>query len=301
MSAADGAGGRGARRSRSRAVAATALLAVPLLVALAGPMLAGEPAGRGRPFTVDGPLGTDFVGRDVLGQVLLGGRSVVGVAVAATALAYLVGVPVGLWAATTRRRWLDELLMRPLDLLLAVPALLLLILLSATAPRGPVTLVAIVALIGLPEVARISRAAALPLAHGPAMEAMRLYRESWWHRAVNHVGRGVRRVLLADAGVRFIGALYLVATASFLGIGVAPDAADWAVMVDRNRSGLALQPWAVVAPAALVVALAVGVNLVADRLLAGTADTETADTGAADTGAADTGAKVFGAHGEEGR
>jgi ABC-type dipeptide/oligopeptide/nickel transport system permease subunit len=249
------------------------LLAVPLLVALVGPLLAGEPADRGRPFGTGGFLGTDFLGREVLEQVLRGGRSVVGVAVAATALAYLLGVPLGLWAATTRRRWLDELLMRPLDLLLAVPALLLLILLSATAPRGPVTLVLIVALIGLPEVARISRATALPLAHGPAMEAMRLYRESR-RRTLGYLGRGVRRVLLADAGVRFIGALYLVATASFLGVGVAPDAADWAVMIDRNRAGLALQPWAVVVPALLVVALAVGVNLVADRALADRTSTE---------------------------
>ncbi|OON27409.1 hypothetical protein BSA16_32200 [Micromonospora sp. Rc5] len=245
-----------------------ALLAVPLLVAVVGPALAGDAAPRGRPFDPGGAFGTDFVGRDVLRQVLLGGRSVVGVALAATALAYLVGVPLGLLAALTRRRWLDELVMRPLDLLLAVPSLILLILLAATAPRGPATLVGIVAVIGLPEVARISRAAALPLAHGPAMEAMRLYRETWWRRAVGHVVTGSRRVLLADAGVRFIGALYLVATASFLGVGVAPDAADWAVMVDRNRAGLLLQPWSVLVPAALLVALAVGVNLVADRLLA---------------------------------
>ncbi|EEP69929.1 ABC transporter membrane component, partial [Micromonospora sp. ATCC 39149] len=225
-------------------------------------------------FDPGGVFGTDFVGRDVLRQVLLGGCSVVGVALAATALAYLLGAPLGLLAALARRRWVDELVMRPLDLLLAVPSLILLILLAATAPRGPATLVGIVALIGLPEVARISRAAALPLAHGPAMEAMRLYRETWWRRAVGHVVTGIRRVLLADAGVRFIGALYLVATASFLGIGVAPDAADWAVMVDRNRGGLLLQPWSVLVPAALLVALAVGVNLVADHLLAVRRDDE---------------------------
>ncbi|WP_353901947.1 ATP-binding cassette domain-containing protein [Micromonospora harpali] len=254
--------------ARLRLAVGVALLAVPLLVAVVGPALAGDAAPRGRPFDPGGAFGTDFVGRDVLRQVLLGGRSVVGVALAATALAYLVGVPLGLLAALTRRRWLDELVMRPLDLLLAVPSLILLILLAAAAPRGPATLVGIVAVIGLPEVARISRAAALPLAHGPAMEAMRLYRETWWRRAVGHVVTGSRRVLLADAGVRFIGALYLVATASFLGVGVAPDAADWAVMVDRNRAGLLLQPWSVLVPAALLVALAVGVNLVADRLLA---------------------------------
>ncbi|MFV2098967.1 ABC transporter permease subunit [Micromonospora sp. LOL_014] len=256
-----------------RLLTGVVLLAVPLLLALAGPALVdlalvGTGADRTRPFAQAGLLGTDFVGRDVTGQLLLGGRSVVAVAAAATALAYLIGVPVGLVAALTRRRWLDEVLMRPLDLLLAVPSLLLLILLAATAPRGPVTLVVVVAVIALPEIARITRAAALPLAHGPAMEAMRLYRETWWRRAVGYVARGIRRVLLADAGIRFIGAVYLVATASFLGIGVAPDAADWAVMVDRNRAGIFLQPWAVVVPAALLVALAVGVNLVTDQLLA---------------------------------
>ncbi|MCL7458277.1 ABC transporter permease subunit [Micromonospora sp. MSM11] len=252
-----------------RTVAGAVLLGGPLLLALAGPLLVDGPVGHGRPFDPAGPLGTDFVGRDVVGQLLLGGRSVVLVALTATALAYLVGVPVGLLAATTRHRLVDELLMRPLDLLLAVPSLLLLILVAATAPRGPATLTVIVALIALPEIARVTRAAALPLAHGTVMEALRLYRETWWRRAVGYVAVGIRRVLLADAGVRFIGALYLVATASFLGVGVAPDASDWAVMVDRNRTGMFLQPWAVVVPAALIVAMAVGVNLVADQVLAG--------------------------------
>ncbi|MFV2103473.1 ATP-binding cassette domain-containing protein [Micromonospora sp. LOL_024] len=252
---------------RLRTLTGAALLTVPLALAVLGPVLADEPDGRTFPFAADGVLGTDFVGRDVGQQVLLGGRSVVVVAVCATVLAYLIGVPVGLLAASARRRWVDELLMRPLDLTLAVPSLLLLILLAATAPPGPLTLVGIVALIGLPEIARITRAAALPLAHGPAMEAMRLYRETWWRRGPGYVGAGIRRILLADAGVRFIGAIYLVATASFLGIGVAPDAADWAVMVDRNRTGLFLQPWAVAVPAALIISLAVGLNLVTDRLL----------------------------------
>ncbi|BCJ61853.1 ABC transporter ATP-binding protein/permease [Micromonospora endophytica] len=252
---------------RLRTLTGAVLLAVPLALAAFGPLLAGEPADRTFPFSGDGVLGTDFVGRDVGQQVLLGGRSVVVVAVCATMLAYLVGVPVGLLAAATRRRWVDELLMRPLDLTLAVPSLLVLILLAATAPPGQLTLVGIVALVGLPEIARITRAAALPLAHGPAMEAMRLYRETWWRRGPGYVGTGIRRILLADAGVRFIGAMYLVATASFLGIGVAPGAADWAVMVDRNRTGLFLQPWAVAVPAALIISLAVGLNLVTDRML----------------------------------
>ncbi|MEV4727846.1 ABC transporter permease, partial [Micromonospora humida] len=76
---------------RLRTLTVAALLSVPLGLAVGGPLLAGEPAGRTFPFAADGPLGTDFVGRDVGQQVLLGGRSVVAVAVAATLLAYLVG------------------------------------------------------------------------------------------------------------------------------------------------------------------------------------------------------------------
>lgn len=75
------------------------------------------------------------------------------------------------------------------------------------------------------------------------------------------------RTLATDAGIRLTGVLYLVATAAFLGIGVAPDAADWAVMVDRNRVGLLIQPWAVVVPAVLIVALTMGSNLLVDAAM----------------------------------
>lgn len=251
-------------RSAMRWGPGAALLSVPLVVALAGPWLAGEPDPRGVPYGSGTLLGADFVGRDVGEQVLLGGRTVVVVALAATVLAYLAGTPLGVLAAMTGRRWLDELLMRPLDLLLAIPSLLLLILLAATAPPGALPLVVIVAVINLPEVARISRAAALEIAARPAMEAMRLQGESRWRRAAGYVGRSMLHTLLADLGVRVVGALYLVATASFLGVGVPPDASDWAVMVDRNRTGMFLQPWAVLVPALLVVTLSVGLNLLFD-------------------------------------
>lgn len=262
---------RPGNRRRARHAWAVVLLVVPLLVALAGPLVADGGDERGRAYGPAGgghPLGTDFVGRDVLGQVMLGGRSVVLVAVLAVGLAYLVGLPLGMCAASTRRRRLDEALMRPLDLVLAVPSLLTLVMVAGLARPGPVVLSGVVALILLPEVARVVRAAALAPAAGPAMEAMRLYRETWWRRTVGYLGRTMLPTLLADVGTRVVGALYLVASAAFLGVGVAPDAADWAVMVDRNRPGMFLQPWAVVVPALLIIALSVGVNVLFDDVLA---------------------------------
>ncbi|MGP3976303.1 ABC transporter permease [Streptomyces sp. 8N114] len=246
------------------------LVAVPLLLAVLGPLLAGEPGPRGTSFALGGGhwLGTDFTGRDVWHQVLLGGRSVVLVALAATVLAYLVALPLGFAAALTGRVWLEELLMRPLDVLLAVPSLLLVLLVATVLSPGPVGLALLVALVNVPDTARIVRATAAEAAARPSVEALRLQGESWWRIAPGYVGRASLRTLTADAGVRMTGVLYLVATAAFLGVGVQPDAADWAVMVDRNRTGLFVQPWAVVVPALLIVALSMGTNLLGDGALA---------------------------------
>ncbi|WP_432095589.1 ABC transporter permease [Streptomyces sp. bgisy100] len=272
-------GRSGTRRARlvrrpaalpARAGLGLVLLAVPLLLALAGPWFAGEPGPRAASFTLGGGhwLGTDVTGDDVWRQVLLGGRSVVLIALAATALTYLVAVPTGLTAALTRRSWLEELLMRPLDIVLAVPSLLLLLLVAALFAPGAAGLALIVAGIAVPDTTRMVRAAATSVAARPAVEALRMQGESRLRIALGHVGRAIGRTLAADAGVRLTGALYLVATAAFLGVGVTPGAPDWAVMVDRNRTGLAVQPWAVTVPALLVVALSMGANLLFDAVLA---------------------------------
>ncbi|MGW4874136.1 ABC transporter permease [Streptomyces chartreusis] len=255
--------------TRRRFTLGLAVVAVPLALALFGPLFAGDPGPRAISFTAgDGHwLGTDFVGRDVWRQVLLGGRTVVVTALAATALAYAVAVPVGLLSALTRLRWLEDLLMRPLDVLLAVPSLLLILLVAAVFRPGAVGLALLVALVNVPDAARIVRAAAGEVAARPAVEALRMQGESRWRIAGGYVGRSTLRTLAADAGIRLTGVLYLVSTAAFLGVGVAPDAADWAVMVDRNRTGLLVQPWAVVVPALLIVALTMGTNLLFDAAL----------------------------------
>ncbi|GAA0530743.1 ABC transporter permease [Saccharopolyspora subtropica] len=253
----------------SRYAVPAALVAVPLLLALFGPLFAAADPARDVAFQLGGGhwFGTDFVGRDVWNEVLLGGRSLVVAAATATACTYVLAVPLGLVAGMTRNRFLDEVLMRPLDLLLAIPSMLVLLLLAPIAPDSTGVLVAIVTLINVPDVVRISRASALSLGSRPAVEAMRLQGESRLRIGVGYVARAMRRTLAADLGIRFTGAIYLVASASFLGVGISPQASDWAAMVDRNRAGLFIQPWAVVLPAVLIVLLSVGVNLAFDRWL----------------------------------
>ncbi|MFF1904879.1 ABC transporter permease subunit [Kitasatospora sp. NPDC058218] len=248
-----------------------ALIAGPLLLALFGPLLAGEAGPRAVSFTPGGGhwLGTDFTGRDVWRQILLGGRPVVLVAVAATALGYALALPLALAAALTGRAWLEEVLLRPVDVLIAVPSLLLVLLAATALSPGPAGLALLVAVAAVPDIARVVHAAAVEAAARPAVEALRLHGESWSRIAFGQVARSIRRTLAADAGTRLVGALHLVATAAFLGLGVQPDAADWAVMVDRNRPGLLLQPWAVVVPALLIAGLATGTNLLLDAALHG--------------------------------
>lgn len=241
------------------------LTAVPLLIAGLGPLMA-EPGPRGPAFAQGDNwlLGTDAEGRDVFTQVLLGGRSLVLVATGAVVVTYLIAVPWGVAAATARRRAFDELLMRPLDLLLALPSMMLLLLVAALTGAHPVVLTVTVAVLLFPDATRLVRASALRAAHTPAMEALHLQDETWWRRNVGYLGRSLLPVVAADAGLRFVGAIYLVASASFLGVSADSAGTDWAVMIDRNRSGIVLVPWGVIVPAAMIIALAVGTNLLFD-------------------------------------
>ncbi|MDX6251480.1 MAG: peptide/nickel transport system permease protein, partial [Kribbellaceae bacterium] len=113
-----------ARSANHSALAVSAtLVAIPLLVAIFGPLVKLH-AKPGLPYERGARLGTDGLGRDVLELLLVGGRTALGMALGAVVVAYLVGGVIGLVAASTRHRWIDEALIRPLDVLLPLPSLL---------------------------------------------------------------------------------------------------------------------------------------------------------------------------------
>ncbi|MFK0251193.1 ABC transporter permease [Amycolatopsis azurea] len=246
------------------------LLAVPVLLAVAGPVIAGPAVSVGAPWQPPDaahPLGTDVLGRDALAVILTGGLPVIGMTVAALGLAYLVGVPLGLFAAG-RGRWADEAVMRSLDLVLAFPSLLVLMVLAATGHRGPGVLVAGVAALQLTAITRVVRAAALAPGCRTAVEALTLQGRPWWRIQLGYVARYVTGPVATDAGTRLGVVLYLLASANFLGLGLPADSPDWAVVIERNSEALYTAPAVVLVPAALLMALCVGTNLVTDRLLA---------------------------------
>ncbi|MFB6726416.1 ABC transporter permease [Kribbella sp. NPDC056345] len=253
-------------RARIPLAISALLVVVPLFVALVGPLISWDTK-PGLPYSTEGVLGTDGLGRDVLGLLLVGGRTALGVAFGAVLIAYLVGGLIGLVAASTRHRWLDEVLIRPLDVLLPLPSLLVISVVAVGWQASAPAITLAVAMVNVPTVARLVRAAALDAASSPVVEALRMQRESWATIQLGYVGRAVIGPVAADIGTRITLAVFLVASVNFLGLGLSPTAADWAVSVSRNREGLLLQPWSVLAPALLLVSFTLGFNLLADRLV----------------------------------
>lgn len=248
---------------------ALAVVGLVLLVAIVGPYVSpyGPSEIVGPPYqprSGDHWFGTDFLGRDVLTRVLHGGRTAVFLAAAATLGSYLIGATIGLFAGFRGGR-LDAVLMRSVDVLLAFPPILFLLVLAAGAGPSMWTLGIAIVVIFMPSVARVIRAATQAVSRSGYVEAAvaRGERTSWV--VFREILPNIRATVVADAGPRVTFAILLVAAVNFLGVGLRPPAADWALMISENRGGLRLQPWALAVPAVLIAVLTVAINVVADQ------------------------------------
>ena len=246
------------------------LLVLVLGIALVGPLFAphapDEPIGIPLTRPADGqPLGTDFLGRDVLSRVLWGGRSVLELAGAATLLAYLVGGTIGVFAGYNRRL-ADGVLMRGVDVMLSVPPLVLLLVLVTGAGTSEAILVVGVALVQAPLVARVVRTATLEQSIRGFVEAAVARGERTTAVLRREILPNIAAPIAADAGLRFTYSILLVASVNFLGLGLQPPAADWALIISENRAGLDLNPYVILVPAVLIAFLTIGLNLVGDAV-----------------------------------
>ena len=254
-------------RTRSGAIGLT-LLIVVLAIALFGPLFAPHSitATVGLPSegpSLSAPLGTDFLGRDVLSRLLHGGLSVVAYGGAATAIAYFFGITIGLVAGYSRSL-IDPLLMRTCDVLLAFPALLVLLLLASGLGAHVWVAVIGVALVLVPSIARVTRTAALEASTRGYVEAAVARGERMPAVLRREILPNITPVLLADCGIRFGYSIVLIASMNYLGLGLVPPAADWGLMISENRYYIGLNPWAVLAPAIMLALLTISVNMTAD-------------------------------------
>lgn len=275
---------RSAVRRVVRGVDGWASLTVVVLVvgiAVVGPWVAphSPTALLGSPFqhaSSQYPLGTDYIGEDVLSRLLSGGRTVIAFGFLATALAYLLGGAIGLFAGF-RRGAPDSILMRCMDVLLAFPPIIFLLMLGAGFGNSLTALVLGIATVHVPSVARIVRTAALEASVRGFVEAAMARGDSTFAILRREVLPNIFGTVVADAGPRFTVSVLLVAAVNFLGLGIAPPQADWALMISENRPGITVNAWSVVAPALMIGILTVSLNVFADsvaRALGTSADIE---------------------------
>jgi peptide/nickel transport system permease protein len=245
-----------------------AICAFIVAVAVFGPLVAPYSPTEfvGKPLAAPAPeylLGTDYIGRDVLSRVLYGGITVIGLALAATVIGLLLGVGLGLIAGYSRRVW-DETIMRLLDVVLAFPAIVLALLFVSILGAHLWLIVLMVGISHAPRIARVTRASALEISQRDfvhAAEALGVPRRNILFREILP---NITSPLLVEFGLRLTYSIAIIAGLSFLGFGLQPPAADWGLMINENRIGVMVQPYAVLVPVLLIGILTIGTNMVAD-------------------------------------
>lgn len=211
------------------------------------------------------PFGTDGFGRDVLSRVLTGARSILLLATLSTALGVTVGSALGL-VSGYRGGLVDEALMRLVDILLALPGLLLALLILTSLGSSPINLVLAIAVVFVPKSARVARSAVAPLRRLGYVEAARLRGTSGTSIVFRELLPNVRGELAVEFCLRFAYALLLISSLGFLGFGVQPPAPDWGLMISEARGIVMIAPWIVLFPALAIGIIVVAINVLADGL-----------------------------------
>ena len=210
-------------------------------------------------------LGTDQFGRDILSRILIGSRDVFIVAGSGTVLAVLLGLTLGLLAGYYGGL-IDDIAMRLVDVLLALPPLLLAMIILGSLGPSRANVVFVVGFLYIPMVARVVRSVVLDLKTRQFVEAARLRGERRAYIMFRELLPNVLPPLAVEASMRFSYAIFLVASLGFLGLGVQPPSPDWGLMVGEARTYFQQAGWVLLFPAGAIALLVIGVGFLSDGL-----------------------------------
>jgi peptide/nickel transport system permease protein len=248
-----------------------AIVGAIVLLSLLAPWIAPHPwdtisiRTRFQPPSTTFWFGTDDYGRDVLSRLLMGGRLSLAMGFGATVISVLFGVPVGLAAGYFGGK-VDEVLMRIADVLMAIPAIMLgLLVLAVTPPALWKTAVAVGFVYG-PLIARVARSVTLGLANVEFVEAARARGESSTYILFREILPNAWPALIVEASLRITYAILLGSALSFLGLGAQPPSSDWGLMISEARAFIDRAPWIALAPGLAMCLLVIGINLIGDGL-----------------------------------
>ena len=247
------------------------IIAVNAFAAIFGPWLApySESAVVGDVWASASPefwLGTDSLGRDMLSRLLYGAQTSIAIALAITLVSFTIGVTLGFFAAVVGG-WVDQLLGRLVDVLMAFPTLILALLVLSVLGSSIPVLIGVSAVLDSTRVFRLSRAVAMDVEVMDFVEVARLRGEGLWWIMSREVFPNTLPPLIAEFGLRFCFAFLFISALSFLGLGIQPPHADWGGMVKDNANAISFGLAAPLIPAAAIALLTIGVNLVVDWFL----------------------------------
>ena len=217
-------------------------------------------------------FGTDRLGRDIMSRLIYGARNTMGIALVTTFLAFLIGVGFGLLSAILRG-WVDQILARFVDILMAIPSLIFALMLLSIFGSTALNLILIIAVLDSTRVFRLARAVGMNVVVMEYVEAARLRGEKISWIMGKEILPNILPPLVAEFGLRFCYVFLMIASLSFLGVGIQPPTADWGSMVRDTGELIQFAAYDVTAaltpilPAAAIGILTIGVNFVVDWFL----------------------------------
>jgi peptide/nickel transport system permease protein len=250
-------------------VAGGAILAAIAAMALAAPLFAGDPiamqpAQRLRPPSAADWFGTDHLGRDVFARTIYGARVSLFVGLSVALMSIASGLLIGLLAGYFR--WVEAVVMRLMDGLMAIPAILLAIALVALTRASVFIVIVAITIPEIPRVVRLVRAVVLSVREAPFVEAAVAGGTPTWKILLRHILPSTVAPLIVQATYICASAILIEAGLSFLGAGTPPEVPTWGNMIAQSRLFLSRAPWTIFCPGVALALVVLAVNLLGDGL-----------------------------------
>lgn len=248
------------------------IVSILILMALLGPLISPyDPneidfTNRFSAPTFSHPFGTDDFGRDILSRVLYGARISLMVGVIAVSIAGTLGTFLGLIAGYTTRRWLDEVIMRGMDILFAFPAILLAIAILAALGKGIANAMIAIGLVYTPIFARIARGAVLSVRNEEYVIAARALGTRSHLILLRHILPNSLAPLIVETSLSLAFAILAEAALSFFGLGTQPPDPSWGRMLSEGRSYFQQSIWMALFPGLAIMFSVMAFNFLGDGL-----------------------------------
>lgn len=259
------------------AVLGASLVGFFVLVALLSPFIAPHPydqvysdSTRLPVFWQEGaqaqfPLGTDDIGRDVLSRLIYGAPVSLGIGFFVVLLSTVFGTALGLIAGTLGG-FIDQVLSRMMDILMAMPSMLMAIVVVSILGPSLINTILAVGIVSVPAVFRLVRGAVLSEMEKTYVTAARSYGAGWWTISVVNVLPNCMAPLIVQASLGFSDGILNAAALGFLGLGAQPPIPEWGTMLSDARASIESSPWLVTLPGLCILLAVVGFNLLGDAL-----------------------------------